>query len=80
LVDKLKCDFCQRNKLDGKGYGFLPEHEVQSIPSEECIVDLIGPWKVQMHGKPHEFEAFDVPDQDPNSRYQAKISNQKHKS
>jgi hypothetical protein len=25
LVDNFKCDYCQRNKLDGKGYGFLPE-------------------------------------------------------
>ncbi len=25
IVDHLNCDFCQRNKLDGKGCGFLPE-------------------------------------------------------
>ncbi len=25
LVDNFKCNYCQRNKLDGKGYGFLPE-------------------------------------------------------
>jgi hypothetical protein len=36
-----------RNKLDGKGYGFLPENEVQSIPFEEYTLDLIGPWKIQ---------------------------------
>ncbi len=72
--------FCQRNKLDGKGYGFLPEREVRSIPSEEYTVDLIGTWKIQVHGKPHKLEAFDVPVQDPNSRFQAKIPNQKHKS
>jgi hypothetical protein len=52
MVDNLNCDFCQRNKLDGKGYGFLPEHEVQSILCEECTVDLVGPWKVQVCGKP----------------------------
>jgi hypothetical protein len=34
-------------KLDGKGYGFLPEHEVQSIPFEECSLNLIGPWKIE---------------------------------
>jgi hypothetical protein len=28
LVDNFKCNYCQRNKLDGKGYGFLPEQEV----------------------------------------------------
>jgi hypothetical protein len=77
-----------RNKLDGKGNGFLPgEHEVQSIPFEECTVDLIEPWKIQICGKPHRFEEVDVPtyprsqaknpSQDPKSRSQAKILNQK---
>ncbi len=47
MVDNLNCDFCQRFKVDGKGYGFLPEREVQSIPFEECTSDLIGPWKIQ---------------------------------
>jgi hypothetical protein len=48
MVDNLNCDFFQRNKLDGKGYGFLPEREVCSIPFEECTVDLIviGPWTI----------------------------------
>ena len=35
LADNLNCDFCQRNKLDGKGYRFLQEREVRSIPFEE---------------------------------------------
>ncbi len=47
MVDNLNCDFCQRTKLDGKAYGFLPEHEVQSIPFVEYTVDLIGPQKIQ---------------------------------
>jgi hypothetical protein len=42
MVDNLNCDFCQRNKLYGKGYGFLSKHEVCSIPFEECAMDLIG--------------------------------------
>ncbi len=46
FVDNFKCNYWQRNKLDGKGYGFLPEHKVQSIPFEECASDLIGPWTV----------------------------------
>ncbi len=58
VADNLNCDFCQRNKLDGKGYGFLPEHEVCSIPFEECAVDLIGPWIVQVRGTPHQFEVL----------------------
>ncbi len=47
MVDNLNSDFFQRTKLDGKRYGFLPEHEVQSIPFEECTMDLIGPWNIQ---------------------------------
>ena len=58
LVDSSNCDYCQRNKLDGKGYGFLPECEVQSIPFEECATsDLIGQWTVQVCGRPYEFMA-----------------------
>ena len=79
MVDNLNCDLCQRNKLDSKGYGFLPDLEVRSIPFEECTVDLIGPWKVQVHRKPHKFEAFDVPIQDPKTRTQVKIPSQDSK-
>ncbi len=52
----------KKNKLDGKGYGFLPEREVRSIPFEECAMDLIGPWTIQVHGNPYEFEALTVID------------------
>jgi hypothetical protein len=57
-IDNFNCEFCQRNKLEGKGYGLLPEREVRSIPFEECAVDLIGPWTVQVRGRPHEFDAL----------------------
>ncbi len=49
------CKYCQRNKLDGKGYGFLPECKVHSIPFEECAT-------VQVRGNPYEFEALTVID------------------
>jgi hypothetical protein len=62
MVDNLNCDSCQRNELDGKGYGFLPEREVCSIPFEECAMDLIGPWTVQICGRPHKFGALTVKD------------------
>ncbi len=55
---KCQANYCQRKKLDGKGYGFLPEHEVYSIPFEECATDLIGPWTVQVCEKPCEFRAL----------------------
>ena len=57
-IDPFNCDYCQRNKLEGRGYGLLPEREVRSIPFEECAVDLIGPWIVQVRGNPYEFSAL----------------------
>ncbi len=62
LVDNFKCNYCQRNKLDGKGYGFLPERKVHSMPFEECATDLIGPWTMQVHGNLYGFEALTVID------------------
>jgi hypothetical protein len=34
LIDKHKCDHCQRYKLDGKGYGHLPEREIRLMQFE----------------------------------------------
>jgi transposase InsO family protein len=62
LIDSYKCDHCQRHKLDGKGYGHLPEREIRSMPFEECAVDLIGPWKVQVRTKPYKFSALTIID------------------
>jgi hypothetical protein len=63
LVDNFKCDYCQRNKLYSKGYGFLPEQcKVLLIPFEECAMDLIGPLTVQVCGKPYELKAFTAMD------------------
>jgi hypothetical protein len=57
-IDNFNCDYCQRNKLDGKGYGLLPECEVQSIPFTECAMDLIGPLVVQVCSNPYGFDAL----------------------
>ncbi len=64
MVDNLNYAFCQGNKIDGKGYGFLPmcECEVHSILFEECAMDLIGSWKVQVHRRPYKFEVLTVID------------------
>jgi hypothetical protein len=62
LVDKFHCKHCQRNKLSGTGYGLLPEHELRSVPFEECAVELIGPWIIQVCNKPHMFNALTVID------------------
>jgi hypothetical protein len=37
MVDNLNCDFCQRNKLDNKGYEYLPEREVQSLHLKHAL-------------------------------------------
>jgi hypothetical protein len=58
FIDPFNCDYCQRHKLDGKGYKLLPEHEVKSIPLKECAVDLIGQWKVMVNGECHTFKAL----------------------
>ncbi len=44
--------------MEGRGYRLLLEREVQSIPFEECAVDLIGPWIIQVCGNPYEFSAL----------------------
>jgi hypothetical protein len=62
LMDKYHCDHCQRNKLDGKGYGLLPEFEIRAMPFEECAVNLVGPWTIQVRDKPYEFNALTMID------------------
>jgi hypothetical protein len=40
----------------------LPERKLHSVSFEECAVDLTGPWIIQVHNKPYEFNAFTVVD------------------
>ena len=53
---------CQKDKLDGKGYKLLPMRDLKEQPFEEVAVDLIDPWKVQVGGKPCEFNALSAID------------------
>jgi hypothetical protein len=62
LIDKHKCDHCQRYKLDDKGYEHLPWSKIPSLPFEECAVDLIGPWTIQFWDKPYKFYALTMID------------------
>jgi hypothetical protein len=57
-IDKLKCTDCQQYKLAGRGYGLLPEQEVQIAPWEEVAINLIGPWKVKVDGQQVKFNAI----------------------
>ncbi len=49
---------CQKHKLAGRGYGLLPKQEVRIAPWEEVTINLIGPWKVKVHGQQVEFNAL----------------------
>jgi hypothetical protein len=79
LDDNFKCNYCQRNKLDGKGYGFLPEREVRLMPFERCATHLIGPWTIQVHGNPYKFKALTVIDTAPNLVELIRIENKRSK-
>ena len=57
-IDKYLCPDCQKHKLSGKGYGLLPEREIRSEPFEEVAIDLIGPWKITIRGRIHNFNAL----------------------
>ena len=57
-VYNLKCDACQKHKLDGNVYGLLPMKDLKEQPFEEVTVDLIGPWVFQVHGKSYEFNVL----------------------
>ncbi len=49
-IEKSKCKYCQKYKLEGRGYGLLPKQEVRIAPWEEVTINLIGPWKVKVNG------------------------------
>ena len=57
-IDRYNCEHCQKHKLSGPGYGLLPEREMRIAPWEECAVDLIGPWQINVRGKTVEFNAL----------------------
>ena len=57
-IDNFACKDCQKHKLDGKRYGSLPMIDLKEQPFEEVTVYLKGPWKVQVCGKPYDFNAL----------------------
>jgi hypothetical protein len=50
-IEKLKCKYFQKYKLEGRDYGLLPKQEVRIAPWEEVAIDLIGSWKVKVNGQ-----------------------------
>ena len=53
-----KCTVCQKNKLLGPGYGMLPPREAPLAPWSEVMIDLIGPWKIQINNEDVYFNAL----------------------
>jgi hypothetical protein len=49
-IDTFRCEHCQRYKLT--------ERQVRIAPWEEVAIDLIGPWVVQVNGRPCKFNAL----------------------
>ncbi len=45
-----------------KVMAIFPKSEMQMMPFEECAVDLIGPWIIQVIEKPYEFNALTIID------------------
>ena len=45
-------------KNNGRPYGHLAPRQALLAPWTECAVDLIGPWKITVHGRPIVFKAL----------------------
>eukprot|EP00957_Ditylum_brightwellii_P148738 11324101-Ditylum_brightwellii.AAC.1 len=50
-IDRHKCEYCQRHRFPGRGYGLLPEREMKIAPWEEVAINLVGPWKMKVNGR-----------------------------
>ena len=50
-VERFKCDYCQRNKLVGRGYGLILMRDLRLSPCEEVAIDLIGAWAINLPGR-----------------------------
>ncbi|KAL7503241.1 hypothetical protein ACHAXN_001059 [Cyclotella atomus] len=57
-ITNFNCEACQLHKVGGRPYGHLGARDVDRAPWREVCVDLIGPWKVQVHGRVYEFNAL----------------------
>ncbi len=57
-ISKLTCIIYQKHKINGTCYVLLPIQYLKEQPSKEVGVDLIGHWKIQIQGKPYEFNTL----------------------
>jgi hypothetical protein len=77
-INRFQYEHCQRHKLSGKGYGLLPEGEMQTAPWEEVAINLIGPWKVKVNNKKVEFNVLMCIDTASNLVESIRIDNKTH--
>jgi transposase InsO family protein len=56
------CDSCQRFKTSTKAYSHLPPREAEISPWRVVALDLIGPWKIKVHGEWLTIQALTVID------------------
>ncbi len=61
-----RCDTCQRNEQQHRGYGKLPPKVATFEPWSNVAVDLIGPWKVESNNIVTNFSALTIIDTDTN--------------
>ena len=47
----VRCESCQRFKINNVAYGELPPREAELIPWHTVCVDLIGPWSLPVAGQ-----------------------------
>jgi hypothetical protein len=58
LVDHFNCEACQKQKLDGRGFGLLPQRTITEQPWQDVAIDLIDPWKIPINNRTYEFNAL----------------------
>ena len=57
-IIEYKCGHLQEHKLSGKGFGLLPDRDVQVTLWTEVAIDLIGPCKVKVNRRVVVFNAL----------------------
>ena len=57
-----RCSSCQRAKRGMRGYGKVPEKDVESEPWKDVAVDLAGPWKATVNDQAVKFHTLTIID------------------
>ena len=57
-IGKFVCDACQKYKLSGCGFRFLYGRDVNTHPWHNVVVDMIGPFSIEIRHKWYKFNAL----------------------